>query len=61
MQNMVAIHVNENYDPFVVNEFGDLVETCYGKLSVYLNNQFSSIPVALEYYGIEPAPMPNII
>lgn len=49
------------FDPSIMDDQGNLAESCWGLLSVYLNDAFESIPAALEYYGEPEQPMPALI
>lgn len=48
-------------EPMTTDDLGNLVETDYGVVSVFLNDQFNSIPAAMEYYGVAQAPIPALI
>lgn len=61
LRHAPTVHVNESFEPFVTDDFGNLARSDWAQLSLYLNDQFKSIPAALEYLGGEPAPLPSLI
>lgn len=61
LRHAPTVHVDESFNPFVTDDFGALVRSDWAQLSLYLNDQFKSIPAALEYLGGEPEPMPALV
>lgn len=49
------------FEPLIMDDYGTLMPSCYGSLALYLNDQYTSIPAALEALGAEPQPIPAII
>ena len=56
-----TVYIDADLDAFITDDQGELVPTCYGQLSTFINNEFTSIPAALEYYGVPAAPLPALI
>lgn len=52
---------DSEWNPLITDDMGRQVIIGFEGLAIYLNDQFESIPAAMEYYGIEPAPIPDLI
>jgi hypothetical protein len=48
------------FEPFVVDDFGALLPSSWTLLSLHLNDAFTSRPAGVEYWGGEPAPIPQL-
>lgn len=67
MQALTKIHAAapfyisaDDYTPFVQDDQGNAVQSDYNALALFLNDQYTSIPAALEVYGMEWNP-PNLM
>lgn len=57
----IYVDFNESCDPFITDDMGSLITVDFAMLSVFVNDEYESVPAAMEYYGVRPDAIPDLL
>lgn len=56
----IYVDFNASCDPLITDDMGYLAPVCFGQLSTFVNDEFESVPAAMEYYGVPSGGIPAL-